>query len=83
MVNVDLLDQHYIQSDTYRKIESNILRFCAKNYVNLNNRKGFTYSFENRKEIITNRCGTSGYIQFCIYVLIYRIRKIFKPNDIS
>jgi len=83
MVNVDLLDQHYIQGDTYRKIESNILRFCAKNYVNLNNRKGFTYSFENRKEIITNRCGTSGYIQFCIYVLIYRIRKIFKPNDIS
>lgn len=83
MVNEDLLNKKYIKNNTYKKIETNILRFCAKNYVNLNNRKGFTYSFENRRKIIMKRCGISGYIQFCLYTLIYRIRKIFKQNDIS
>lgn len=83
MVNTDLVSHNYISNNTYRKIENNILRFCAKNDVNLNGREGFTYQFDNSKDIITKQCGTKGYVWFCLYKVIYRMRKIVKPNDIS
>ncbi len=83
MVGKDLVEKNAISKNTYNRIERNILRFCAKNYVNLNNRPGYTYQFDNRKEIITKQCGASGYMLFCAFVAVYRIRSLLKPNDIS
>lgn len=83
MVDDDLISKQLITSETRKKIESNILRFCAKNYINLNNRSGYTYKFDNSKKIITTKCGMIGYIKYLFYCIIYRIRRVFKPNDIS
>lgn len=83
MVNDDLVSKNLISPKTYARIETNILRFCANSYVRYNNRPGYTYSFDDKKGIITKQCGTRAYMQYCFFELLYRIRKLVKPGDIS
>lgn len=83
MVNNDLISKKLISHKTYARIEINILRFCANSYVRYNNRSGYTYSFDDKKNIITKQCGTRAYLQYYFFELIYRVRKQIKPNDIS
>lgn len=80
MVKTDLLDKKLITNDTYRKIESNILRFCATCFVNVKNKKYYTYSFENKKQIIIDQCGFKGYLLFKLFVLGYKAYNIFRPK---
>lgn len=83
MVDEDLVSKKLITDKTKRKIQNNILRFSAKNYVNLNNRPGFTYKFDDAKLIIITKCGNIAYVKYLLFCGAYRIRKVFKPNDIS
>ena len=83
MVNDDLISKNLISFKTYARIRNNILRFCAKSYVLYNNHPGYTYSFDDKKGIITRQCGTRAYLLYCTYEAIYRIRKLVKSNDIS
>lgn len=77
MVQEDLYDKKLISKDTYKVIERNILRFCAKNFVELNGKEGITYTFEKRDMIIKDRCGQNGYTLFNVYAIIYRFLKLF------
>ncbi len=81
MVNDDLLSKNHISKKTYSKIEFNILRFGASCYVNLNNSEKYTFTYENRKEIITNKCGLKGYLLFEFFVLGFRVRKMIKKSE--
>lgn len=78
MVNEDLIEKQLITGNTYSKIEKNILRFCAKSYVNLYKKEGITYTFDDKRNIISKICGKNGYALFCMFVLVYSIKKI-KP----
>ncbi len=73
MLREDLVEPHKISSRTYQKIEKNILRFCATNYVALENKEGITYTFDDKKDIITAQCGKKGYVQFMVYAQAYRL----------
>lgn len=77
MVKTDLLDKKLITNGTYRKIVLNILRFCATCFVNVKNKKDYTYSFDNKRRIITDQCGLKGYLQFEFFVLGYKIQNLF------
>lgn len=80
IVKTDLLDKNLITNGTYRKIELNILRFCAARFIDVKNKKDYTFSFDNKKQIITDQCGLKGYLQFRLFVLGYKIRNIFRSK---
>lgn len=82
MVNDDLVSKKIISPKTYTRIETNILRFCAKSYVAYNNRPGYTYSFDDKKGIITEQCGARAYVLYCIFELIYRAKSLVRPEGI-
>lgn len=81
MVKTDLVNNNVISKATYRKIEHNILRFCAANYVNLKDRENYTFSFDNQKEIIVKQCGKIGYIIFNMFMVVYKLIGIVKKNN--
>lgn len=83
MVNHDLVNKKLITNKTYSRIESNILRFCAKSYVSFNNRPGYTYSFDCKKDIIMRQCGSKAYLLFCVFEAIYRVKKLIKSDNIG
>lgn len=82
MVEQDLLLPGHINKSTYDQIENNILKFTAEWYWNVKFDPKYSFTFDNYKEIIKDRCGENGYRKFEVYrggVLVKRtLRKVTK-----
>lgn len=77
MVN-DLLQRKCIKINTYNKIEKAIIKFSAEwlNKVRFNSK--YTFTFENRKTLITNQCGNEGWLLFKMYSWYYYFKYLIK-----
>lgn len=72
-----LLKESYITKATYKKIESAIIKFSASWYSIVKIDSRYTFSFENKSEIIRKQCGNIGVIKFYTYFTLYHLlRKI-------
>jgi hypothetical protein len=78
MVKEDLLDKGHITQKTYDVIEGRIIRFVASCYVNLKDKPGYTFKFDDMKKLIIDKCGTGKYCLLWVYVAGYRAVKLIK-----
>ena len=61
MVEEDLLQKNYITRPLYKKVENDILKFCAGwYYTTLEKPEKYTFSFDDAEKIIYERCGDGG-----------------------
>lgn len=78
MVKEDLLDKGHITQKTYDVIEGRIIRFVASCYVNLKDKPGYTFKFDDMKKLITDKCGVGKYRLLWFYVAGYRVVNLIK-----
>ena len=78
MVKEDLLDKEHITQKTYDVIEGRIIRFVASCYVNLKDKPGYTFKFDNMKKLIIDKCGAVNYRLLWLYVTAYRAVNLVK-----
>ena len=69
----NLLKEGYITEATYKKIESAIIKFSASWYSIVKIDSRYTFSFENKSEIIRKQCGNIGVIKFYTYFALYHL----------
>lgn len=85
MVRGLLMDKS-IGKHTYDKIENGIIKFCACWYAIVKTNPNFTFSFENKEQLISNQCGKLAVCRFWIYFyLCYYpkaiLRKLIRKNN--
>lgn len=74
-----LLQDGSITAITYHKIEQEIIRFCAYWYVTVKLNHNFTFTFDNKEQLILARCGKLAMWQFLIYAyMLYFPKAILK-----
>ena len=78
MVRADLLEVGLISRKTYKVIEREIIRFVGSCYVNLKDKPGYTFRFDNMKKLIIDQCGLCKYHLFWFYVICYRLVRWIK-----
>ena len=80
MVEEDLLNKGYITQKTYDIIEGRIIRFVASCYVNLKDKSGYNFKFDDMKKLIIDKCGARKYRLLWLYVIGYRAVKLVKKK---
>lgn len=72
-----LFKEGCIKKTTYKKIESAVIKFSASWYSIVKIDSRYTFSFENKSEIIKKQCGSIGVVKFYMYFTLYHLyRKI-------
>lgn len=71
----NLLQDGSITTATYRKIEHGIIKFCASWYVIVKTNHNFTFTFDNKEQLIFDCCGRGALWQFLSYIYIYYFPK--------
>lgn len=73
-----LLKKQIIRQETYNKIEKDIIKFSAHWYAVVKSNKNFTFTFENKNELIKNQCGKGAVKKFYCYFCYYYAKILAK-----
>lgn len=73
---LDLLKKNHISQETYKKIEHEIIKFSAKWYAIVKTDKRFTFTFENKENLIKSTCGWGNLCKFEFYFIAWYYPKL-------
>lgn len=79
----DLLKKNHISKNTYDKIEREIIKFTAMWYATVLLDKRFTFSFDNKENLIECTCGKLAVLEFYAYFVCWYFPRLLMRKIIG